>query len=385
MIVENKRVVRFGESAHKNRTARLGYAALALLASCATAPKPPPAATLDSGLIRDPVLGVVNDGTKCTVPAMVKLWRARADEATEDYPIGPGDELTVSVPEIDELQNQHARISQEGTLSLPLIGTLEVGGLDENQARLLISRRLATYMKEPRVELYVEQYRSRGVGVAGAVQKPGVYGLASFGDSLNQMLAMAGGQASYASQNAVFLPAGVTRYSSVAEATQLAPVSDSAPGATAPATSTYTAMPASRASITIRLGREGDVGCLNMPARPGDVIVIPAAGTVTVVGWVRSPGSFPISPGMTVLGAVTAAGGALFSWHAEVLRTDQNGTRVIKRFSLNDLEDGETTDIPVEAGDVVLVEKSVVGAVPYALWQIFQHFGAGAGIGIPIP
>jgi len=122
-----------------------------------------------------------------------------------------------------------------------------------------------------------------------------------------------------------------------------------------------------------------------MPARPGDVLLIPAAGTVTVVGWVRNPGSFAISPGMTVLAAISAAGGALFSWHAEVLRTDQNGERVVKRFGINDLENGVSTDIPVESGDVVIVEKSVIGAVPYALWQVFQRFGAGAGLGIPIP
>jgi hypothetical protein len=88
---------------------------------------------------------------------------------------------------------------------------------------------------------------------------------------------------------------------------------------------------------------------------------------------------------MTILGAVTAAGGALFSWHAEVMRTDQAGSRVVKRFSITRLENGTETDIPVEAGDVVLVEKSVVGAVPYALKSIFDRFGSGVGMGIPVP
>jgi protein involved in polysaccharide export with SLBB domain len=140
-----------------------------------------------------------------------------------------------------------------------------------------------------------------------------------------------------------------------------------------------------RVSITLPLGRSGDAGCLNMPARPGDVILIPDAGSVTVVGWVNNPGTYPISRGMTVLGAVTAAGGALFSWQVEVMRTDQAGSRVVKEFNINRLQNGTETDIPVEAGDVVLMERSVVGAVPYALWAIFEHSGSGVGMGIPVP
>ena len=141
-------------------------------------------------------------------------------------------------------------------------------------------------------------------------------------------------------------------------------------------------VPVSRISIVVPLGREGDIGCLNMPARPGDVLLIPTAGTVTVEGWVQNPGSFAISPGMTVLGAVTAAGGALFSWHAEVMRTDQQGSRVIREFSLTDLQNGTASDIPVESGDVVLVEKSVIGAVPYSVYELLSKFGTGVGMGV---
>jgi polysaccharide export outer membrane protein len=350
---------------------------LALLVSCSTKPPPDPPSPNDGGLIRDPVLGVADTGTRCTIPAMMDLWRRRTSVQLEGFPMGPGDELTVSVPEVEELQNQHARISQDGTVSLPLIGTVKVGGMDEDGARAVISQRLAKYMKVPRLEMYVERYRSRGVAVAGAVQKPGLYDLASFGDSLNDMIAMAGGLAPQAAERAVFLPVGITQSDAAATLTQISAVADEhAPEA-------YNGRLAGRVSITLPAGRTGDVGCLNMPARPGDVILIPAAGSVTVVGWVRNPGSFPISPDMTVLGAVNGAGGAMFSRHVEVLRTDQTGSRVVKRLSLSDLENGAETDIPVKAGDVLLVEKSVVGAVPYGLYEIFQHFGTGMGIPIP--
>jgi polysaccharide export outer membrane protein len=368
------------------RSMSLACAGMIMMASCSTAPPQHVSAPQTYGLVNDPILGVADAGTRCTIPAMVDLWRRRADAPLEDYPLGPGDEIRISVPEVDELQNQQLRVAQDGTISMPLVGTVLVGGLDEDRAREAISHRLAIYMKEPRVEMYVVQYRSRGVAVAGAVQKPGVYDLATFGDSLNDMIAMAGGLTSYAAQRAVFLPIGMTQYSTVvsdgsAESGEnLTPINTTA---NQPVPGAYGDMLASRVSITVPFGRTGDTGCLNMPARPGDVILVPAAGTVTVIGWVRNPGSFAISPGMTVLGAVTAAGGAVFSWHAEVMRTDQDGTRVVKRFSLSGLESGKETDIPVEAGDIVLMEKSVAGAVPYGMWELFERFGTGIGMGVP--
>jgi polysaccharide export outer membrane protein len=366
----------------------LACTGLALLASCSTTPSPRPYPQRDAGLVSDPVLGVPDTGTRCTIPAIMDLWRRRANTPLEDYTLGPGDELTVSVPEVDELQNQHARISQAGTVSLPLIGKVEMGGVDEDQARAVISKQLAKFMKEPRVEMYVERYRSRGVALAGAVQKPGVYDLATFGDSLSDMIAMAGGLTPDAAQRAVFLPVGLTQSTTM-------PEDRVDPPNTAPNLTQINAIASEavhgenngnlprRVSITLPFGRSGDVGCLNMPARPGDVIIVPAAGTVTVEGWVKNPGSFAITPGMTVLGAVTAAGGAEFTWHAEVLRTNQTGSRIVKRFSLSDLESGAQTDIPVQAGDIVLLEKSAVGAVPYGLYEIFERFGTGIGMGVP--
>jgi protein involved in polysaccharide export with SLBB domain len=364
---------------------RSSMLACAVIASCSSRPPnaPPPP---DAGLINDPVLGVADTGTRCPIPALMDLWQRRTDTPHEDYPMGPGDELTLSVPEIEELQNQHTRISQEGMISLPLIGTVEVGGLDEDRARAVISQRLAKYMKNPRLEMYVERYRSRGVAVAGAVQKPGVYDLASSSDSLNDMIAMAGGLSPSAAQHAVFLPVGITQDLTAVPADRpevAANLTSTSAVANQQAPEAYKDTLARRASITLPFGRNGAPGCLDMPARPGDVILVPAAGTVTVVGWVKNPGSFPVTPGMTVLGAVTAAGGAEFTWHAEVLRTDQTGSRVVKRFSLSDLENGTETDIPVEAGDVVLLEKSVVGAVPFGLLKIFERFGAGIGLGLP--
>jgi protein involved in polysaccharide export with SLBB domain len=123
--------------------------------------------------------------------------------------------------------------------------------------------------------------------------------------------------------------------------------------------------------------------CLGLPARPGDLVIVPAAGQVMVQGWVQNPGAFTITPRMTLLGAVSAAGGAVFSWSAELLRPDATGGKTITGYSLSKLQSGEQTDPPVQSGDVVVVQKTIIGAVPYTLYFLATRFGTGLGLGIP--
>jgi protein involved in polysaccharide export with SLBB domain len=102
-----------------------------------------------------------------------------------------------------------------------------------------------------------------------------------------------------------------------------------------------------------------------------------------VDGWVTNPGAFRIVPGMTALSAITAAGGALFSQTAEVLRTNRDGSRRAIAVSLSKVKAGTEVDVPVEAGDVVFVRRSPVGAIPYALYEIFTKFGTGMYLPAP--
>jgi protein involved in polysaccharide export with SLBB domain len=122
---------------------------------------------------------------------------------------------------------------------------------------------------------------------------------------------------------------------------------------------------------------------LDLPARPGDLLIIPAAGQVTVGGWVQNPGAFKISTGMTALSAISAAGGALFSNSGEVLRTADDGQRSIIPVNISRVQKGEEADVPVQSGDVVMVDKSAAGAVPYFAYSLFSKFGTGMFLPIP--
>ncbi|MGA6973852.1 MAG: polysaccharide biosynthesis/export family protein, partial [Candidatus Binatus sp.] len=339
----------------------------------------------------------------CESPELVELWRERDSNTPADFPVGPGDVILVSVPEVDEIQKQETRVSPDGTIALPLIGTMQVAGMSENELRAAISQRLAVYMKFPRVELFVERYQARDVAVVGAVQKPGMYDLANPNESIINVIGIAGGMTANAAQKVIFVPpkydhgslnsgqmsgsaaANETTQDGVAandnpasdsgnqiHASPYLKVSTQAAGQTPTDTDLK-----GRSWIELDLAKPGAQACLDFPVRPGDVVIVPIAGQVMVQGWVQTPGAFNITPGMTILGAISAAGGATFSWTAELLRTGPDGRQTVTEVSLNHLAEGEDKDIPVQSGDVVVVERSVIGAVPYTVFELFQHFGSG--------
>jgi polysaccharide biosynthesis/export protein len=335
----------------------------------------------------------------CNLPDVMALWRNRKAGGSGDFAIGPGDVINISVPEIEELQKQRVRVSTDGTIGLSLIGTMKVAGMDEEELKTALVQRLSDFMKYPRVDLYVEGYQTREVAVTGAVHKPGRYDVANKDDSIIDMIGRAGGMTSDSAQKVIFVPANFDEKSGndIGSGGSLPRISPDGPGVgvirptaleDGPRFSAARDVPTDaeltgRRWVVIDLAHQQTRPCLDLPTRPGDVIVIPIAGEVMVQGWVRNPGAFKITPQMTVLGAVSAAGGALFSNSVEVLRTDSNGQHVATQFDLSELEKGQQEDAPVQSGDVVVVEKTVAAAVPYTLYQIFQHFGTGIGFGVP--
>jgi protein involved in polysaccharide export with SLBB domain len=120
------------------------------------------------------------------------------------------------------------------------------------------------------------------------------------------------------------------------------------------------------------LNEGGNPVYLGLPVRPGDVILVPERGEVLVKGWVHQPGSHPISPRLTVLGALVAAGGPRFAAdkdEIELIRTDGDGKKLAQVFALERLERGEDRDIPVQAGDVINVTASPPKAVAYTVYE----------------
>ena len=353
-----------------------------------------------------------------------ELWQKRtSDSFGSDFTLGPGDVIQISVP-LEQLQQREVRVSPRDTITLPLAGVVDVKGMTEQQLTDTLRERLSKYMYDPPISLFVSHYGSREVAVMGAVAKPDLYTLSSGSDTLMGMISKAGGMTSDAAAKVVFVPGGDNGAGSgTSNSLGLTEVSD--PGAQPAAAShfstgmsqnsgglihgetpvqsehigpvqsvvatTHGAGPpdlsglamANLHPIVILMTDPAMRNYLELPARPGDLLIIPAAGQVTVGGWVQSPGAFIISPGMTALSSISAAGGALFSSSAQVLRTGNNGERSSIPFNISSVKKGQEPDIPVQSGDVVLVNSSVIGAGPYFVYTLFSKFGTGVAVPIP--
>ena len=116
-----------------------------------------------------PTVAVVGGATKGFDPA--KVFGA----ASQQYHLGTGDLLEISVFRVKDL-DRTVRVGALGDISLPLIGTLKVGGMTVENAQKAIASRLAeTYIQDPQVSVFVKEAANQRITVDGAVHKPGVF------------------------------------------------------------------------------------------------------------------------------------------------------------------------------------------------------------------
>jgi polysaccharide biosynthesis/export protein len=356
--------------------------------------------------------GVVADDPPDLAPAstdqqLLELRRKRLNDSFVPVStIAAGDVIQVSVPDVDEIKEKTERVSPEGTVTLPIAGALYVAGLSEEQTNNAIRSKLSKLVKDPEVETLVLKHSNRQIAVVGMVNRPGLYSLNSREDTILDMIARAGGMAESAGSSLILIPASqmvqqalvklvapekspMRPDSSITVQGPDQPIARQQPGQAAlqqfdsntGADGAFLSPEVTRGSspIVISLANNKQSN-LDVPVRPGDMIIVPALGEVLVQGWVKTPGAYRISPGMTVLGAVTAAGGQLFSSSAKLLRAGPHGEKIEMPVDLGKVEQGQQPDITVQSGDVIIVARSVMGAVPYGLYSLFNRFGAGLAI-----
>lgn len=383
-------------------------------------------------------------------PALDKLWNQRTSQISsniDDYPIGPGDVLTISVPQVAEMQNRKVRVTTSGTIELPLVGSVQVGGLTEEQLEATLDQKMSAFMFSPQASVFVDEYHNREVAVIGAVNRPGLVTLSSPNETILDALTQAGGLASTAAAELILIPeqtgAGLNMAKQVAmvayntnsgggvplpnanaaagadpaASPEGAPAGDAAdtptgeiaphraggqiPGGNAAlaaherrvqaeqhaslepdiAANALRMLPPNAHPLTIMLKSTSLSGAgkyINLPVRPGDVIVVPGGGNVMVVGWVQTPGYFPVGSGLTVLGAIGAAGGPMYAADTSnitLIRTNKDGSKETIGINLARITKGEDRDLPVKANDVIDVPYSNVRIGPYIFYQVVSRMG----------
>ena len=100
-----------------------------------------------------------------------------ANNQTIEYRIGPQDLLEIEVFRVDELKRV-VRVNSDGSISLPLIGTLNVLDKTPTEVENLIRQSLEKkYMQNPYVTVFIKEYESQKVTINGWVQAPGIFPL----------------------------------------------------------------------------------------------------------------------------------------------------------------------------------------------------------------
>jgi polysaccharide export outer membrane protein len=377
--------------------------ATAALIGCASAPpaaSPPGAAGSTAVPTAEQRVPNVADSPK-NLERLQTLWSARSQAGSTDYPIGTGDVLEISVPGVEDLKGRTVRVGSEGNIDLPLIGPIHAAGIPESELRDQLKTALEKYMYNPQVDLFVKEYKSRQVAVVGAVRTPGLVTLSGAGESILDVITQAGGTTPEAADEVVILPQvsivglqlqrvsqSVGSPTGAGRPVNVATDKDSHDGAsnspTVPPTENAPTLQDLQNTVTngpavvIPLkatAMTGSAHYMNMPVEPGDIVVVPGGGNVMVTGWVYRPGFFTVGSGLTVLGAVGSAGGAMYAADgadATLMRSDANGNKVAIPVNLDKIATGAEPDIPVRANDIIDVPYSDARIGPYVVYNVFK-------------
>jgi polysaccharide export outer membrane protein len=264
---------------------------------------------------------------------------------SEEYKVGPDDVLEVSVFEWetnDQTKTLHLRVSETGIIPLPVVGALNVKGMSvqEIQSTIETSLREKGVLQDPRVGVWVSEFRSRQISVIGAVNQPGSYAIHQNVSTLLDMISLAGGPRDNAGGIAY-----VIRNSGKGRAPE-------------------------RIKIDLDELLEKGQTDLNPVLGAGDVVFVPKAPLIYVYGAVRQAGGFTFRKQLRVLESIALAGGfSDMASHTDVAlirRTDDGAERVYK-LDVSRIEAGQDPNIFMRDGDVLRVHESP----PKRFWEEF--------------
>lgn len=310
-----------------------------------------------------------------------------------NYLLGPGDQITVEVEGYDEFNNTFV-ISPDGSITLPLIGSVTASGSTIEQLEQSLAQALTYYLVEPAVTARLTVLRPVVVTVAGEVHRPGPVQLTSLTNSNavvpspDNNIRQPTTEALPTLGSALLAAGGITRSADVRSVV------------------VRRLMPNGRTqevnvdlwSMIQSAGTEANLGL-----RDGDAIFVPelTAGdaidqrliarsslapeqiTVRVVGEVNTPGEVQIPPSATVASAVAAAGGptpdARLS-RAYLVRLNENGQLEEQDLDLKNFDDSR----PVEVGDVIVVPKRGELAIADTVGRFVNPFNILRILGIDL-
>ncbi len=261
------------------------------------------------------------------------------------YVLGPDDQVSVLISDLEEINGRQFRIDKDGELELPLAGRVDASGKTVDQLGREIEQRLRRFVRNPSVVVSVTDFRSQPVSVIGAVGLPGMYQVQGC-KTLLQILSLAGGLKPEAGDTI-----RVTR--------QLRWGRVPLPSAEKDSTGHF-----SIGSVNVKSIMDADKPEENIVIAPEDVISVPKAELVYVVGAVHKPGGFVLQDeSISVLQVISLAEGpekTAATKKAKIMRTIAGTTdRAEIPVDLAKLLSGKTASDPrLRANDILFVPDS---------------------------
>jgi polysaccharide export outer membrane protein len=195
-----------------------------------------------------------------------------------NYQLAAGDTIHIMVFQNPDM-TLDTRVSEDGDITYPLIGSIKVGGLTIAAAESAIGQALKRggFVRDPQINISLNAIVGNSVSVLGFVNKPGSYPLLTVGTRLTQMLSDAGGVSQLGSNQVIV-------------------------------TGTRDGHPFYRKvdvnSIFLDGHAEDDITLAG-----GDDVFVPKAQMFYIYGEVNKPGEYPVERNMTVMQALAAGGG----------------------------------------------------------------------------
>ena len=240
----------------------------------------------------------------------VLLWALSAAVWAQADKLGVGDAVRITVFGQPDLATE-ARISERGTVAMPLAGEVKIAGLSQTQAGVEIAGALkkGQYLKNPQVQVAITALRSRQVSVLGAIARPGRYVLEDTSSQLADVIAAAGGTAGGGGEMVTVM----------------------------------------------REGKEERVNVLGKPypLKAGDVVKVERGPVFYVYGEVTRSGTYALTPNMTVMQAIASGGGITprgSDRRVKLRRAGADGSVVETDARLNDV---------VKSDDVIFVKEAL--------------------------
>jgi polysaccharide export outer membrane protein len=152
-------------------------------------PGPSPAVTGEAGSATSPVGAPVAEATR---------------GMSDDYQIGSGDTLQVSVWKETDVSVPSVVVRPDGKITVPLIKEVEVSGMTPRQAEKVITEGLSKFITDPNVTVVVAAINSKKVYVIGGARREGPLPY-TYGMSVIQALSEAGGLSDYAKRRKIYI------------------------------------------------------------------------------------------------------------------------------------------------------------------------------------